>query len=410
MNGLLGDDIDPRTQGLLALGLGLMQGRGNFGQAFGAAGQQALSAYQGAQDRDKRKRLQEQQERTLAHQQSVAEWQHEQARKQAEEAAQNQAWIRSMPGPQMQASSAALESGGGPTMANAAKVKQVTPQQELMWGMVQRGLMTPQAYMEATRQKAPEVKAFKPGEVFGTVDGGRFNELGRVPDKEDTPSSLREFRAAQQDPDYARHLLKLREAGGTNLSVAYGSPVAGVDAKGNPVFIQPTKDGSPPMVVPGVRPPKSATEERAEQDKKDRARQGEQMMSAMNDAERILTRGKATASGVGNIADAAARAAGITTGGAQDAARLEALSGWLVANVPRMEGPQSNFDVQNYITMAGKVGDRTTPIPERVAALREVRNLQKKYAAINGIPMPNDAAPAKPTSTRDAADAILRGQ
>jgi hypothetical protein len=78
---------------------------------------------------------------------------------------------------------------------------------------------------------------------------------------------------------------------------------------------------------------------------------------------------------------------GVSTPGAQDAARLESLSGWLVANVPRMEGPQSNFDVQNYMTMAGKVGDRTTPIPERTAALQEVRRLQQKYASINGTPM-----------------------
>jgi len=35
----------------------------------------------------------------------------------------------------------------------------------------------------------------------------------------------------------------------------YGSPVEGQDLQGNPVFFQPTKDGSPPAMVPGVRPP-----------------------------------------------------------------------------------------------------------------------------------------------------------
>jgi hypothetical protein len=39
------------------------------------------------------------------------------------------------------------------------------------------------------------------------------------------------------------------------------------------------------------------------------------------------------------------------------------------------------------MTMAGRVGDRTTPIPERMAALQEVRRLQQKYASINGTPM-----------------------
>ena len=46
-----------------------------------------------------------------------------------------------------------------------------------------------------------------------------------------------------------------------------------------------------------------------------------------------------------------------------------------------MESPQSNFDVQNYITMAGKIGDRTMPVAERAAALKEVRRLQEKYKA-----------------------------
>lgn len=41
------------------------------------------------------------------------------------------------------------------------------------------------------------------------------------------------------------------------VSVSYGSPVAGVDAQGNPVFFQPSKGGGAPSVIPGVRPPES---------------------------------------------------------------------------------------------------------------------------------------------------------
>ncbi len=49
-----------------------------------------------------------------------------------------------------------------------------------------------------------------------------------------------------------------------------------------------------------------------------------------------------------------------------------------------MEGPQSNFDVENYKVMAGRVGDRTLPVAQRMAALTEVENMQKKYAQYNG--------------------------
>lgn len=38
------------------------------------------------------------------------------------------------------------------------------------------------------------------------------------------------------------------------VSVSYGAPVAGVDANGNPVFFQPSKDGSAPQIIPGVKP------------------------------------------------------------------------------------------------------------------------------------------------------------
>ena len=40
----------------------------------------------------------------------------------------------------------------------------------------------------------------------------------------------------------------------------FGSPVAGVDAQGNPVFFQPGRTGGPPQIVPGVKPPPKADE------------------------------------------------------------------------------------------------------------------------------------------------------
>lgn len=91
-----------------------------------------------------------------------------------------------------------------------------------------------------------------------------------------------------------------------------------------------------------------------------------------------------TSSVVGNLADKGMGAFGMSTKGGETAAQLEALSGWLVSNVPRMEGPQSNIDVQNYQTMAGRIGDRNLPIGTRQAAAQEVKRLQQKYAELNG--------------------------
>jgi hypothetical protein len=113
-------------------------------------------------------------------------------------------------------------------------------------------------------------------------------------------------------------------------------------------------------------------------DARGESRKADMFLQQLTQAENILKQGP-TASGVGAAVDAAGRLVGQSTPGAQRAGQLESLSGWLVANVPRMEGPQSNFDVQNYMTMAGKIGDRTVPVKERLAALDQVRKLQQKY-------------------------------
>lgn len=99
---------------------------------------------------------------------------------------------------------------------------------------------------------------------------------------------------------------------------------------------------------------------------------------------RALFKKGPTASGMGSLVDAGAGAFGMSTPGADAAAQLDTLSGWMVSNVPRMEGPQSNYDVQNYKTMAGMMGDRTKPLSQRMAALDTLKRLQLKYAPLNG--------------------------
>lgn len=113
------------------------------------------------------------------------------------------------------------------------------------------------------------------------------------------------------------------------------------------------------------------------------AKQTEQLNSAIGEARKLLGQSP-TASGAGALTDAGLGFLGVSTGGADVAAKLDTLSGWMTANVPRMEGPQSNFDAQTYKTMAGMVGDRTKPLSQRLAALDTLEGIQQKYAGING--------------------------
>lgn len=90
-----------------------------------------------------------------------------------------------------------------------------------------------------------------------------------------------------------------------------------------------------------------------------------------------------TASGIGQAADVTAAIFGVAPRGAKEADTLGVIGGRLVSKVPRMEGPQSNFDLENYKTQAGKIGDPTIPISRRLEALKEVQRISSKYENLN---------------------------
>jgi hypothetical protein len=123
-------------------------------------------------------------------------------------------------------------------------------------------------------------------------------------------------------------------------------------------------------------------------------------LNYIREARELFKKGP-TASGLGAAIDAGAGLIGMSTPGADAAAQLDTLSGWMVSNVPRMEGPQSNFDVQNYKTMAAMVGDRTKPLSQRLAALDTLERLQQKYSHLNG----SDSAPTTPSAAGAFSDA-----
>lgn len=87
----------------------------------------------------------------------------------------------------------------------------------------------------------------------------------------------------------------------------------------------------------------------------------------------------ATGSYLGAAHDQTARFFGRATDGAKNIAQLRVLEGNLMMAQPRMEGPQSNTDVQLYRQMAAQIGDPTVPAPLKKAALGTLRELYKKY-------------------------------
>lgn len=109
---------------------------------------------------------------------------------------------------------------------------------------------------------------------------------------------------------------------------------------------------------------------------------------------------KATASGFGAKVDDANRFVGRSTEGSQAAAKLSAIGGNMLMMMPRMEGPQSDRDVENYRLMVGKVGDPTIPAAERAAAMDALQEIISRNA---GVAPAQQAAPQSEQPQQPAA-------
>lgn len=88
----------------------------------------------------------------------------------------------------------------------------------------------------------------------------------------------------------------------------------------------------------------------------------------------------ATGSATGAAVDKVAGFFGSAPDGAKAIAQLKVLQSQLMLNAPRMEGPQSDRDVQLYREAAGQIGTPTVPRDIKKAAVETIRKIQQKYA------------------------------
>jgi len=367
------------NRGLMAMGLQLMQAKGKLFPALGQAGIAGIGASDQMMQQQQQAKMQALQRKMVGYQLSDAERQQQ---------------LANLPGQFYRApSSPAIDATGGMETAVEAPNNASGP-----GGFDIQGYMKALQGMDFNRylQTAAALKTDKTKPVALGRDQRLINPdtgaemvpaLPSDADGSQLAKLVKEYAALPADSPMRKVYQDAITKATTHQPAAtmnnYGAPAAGVDlSTGSPVFVVTNKAGEG-KVMPGVRPPRTAAEERAATEAETRARTGQQMLSVMGQARELLTKGNPTGSGIGSVLDAAGRAVGVSTPGAQTAAQLEAMSGWLVANVPRMEGPQSDKDVENYKTMAGKIGMRDVPVAERLAALKSVEELQRKYAGIN---------------------------
>jgi hypothetical protein len=107
--------------------------------------------------------------------------------------------------------------------------------------------------------KQAELMIAPNGEVINKNDTSLIGKNFGKQDTPNLPSSIQEYEYAKAQGyrgSFRDYELASKRAGASSTSVTYGSPVAGVDANGNPIYFQPSKNGGAPSVIPGVAPPK----------------------------------------------------------------------------------------------------------------------------------------------------------
>lgn len=215
MDALGGGYDDPRTQGLLTLGLQLLASRQpRFGQALGEAGMGAMQAYQGA-------RQAQQQRETVATQQQMAALQLAQAKAQAEKQRQlAELAQRSARSPQQ----VAMAANGGPTVAAATAAADPAAPPGFDWRGYQQGLaaIDPMAALqvEASLRKDDSPLSVKEGETL--LDRRTLKPVFANPKPADLPSTVREFQFGQANPAFNPWLTSRQQAGSTRVNVDAG--------------------------------------------------------------------------------------------------------------------------------------------------------------------------------------------
>lgn len=243
---------------------------------------------------------------------------------------------------------------------------------------------TPENY-GAKVQYAQQLGILKPGEAPPEYDEawikGHVSNVAAMKEKIDQMYKLAQIEQMKSGGATGVLLDRMQREPGLRETY-FGKANAGkgivMDADGNPI------------TMPGYNEAVSSTEEDKAEKKEIGKMRGENAaniekkatkapntIALIEEARRILP--SATNGLVGQMARGAAGAMGKSTESSRADRQLEVISAALVADVPRMEGPQSDYDVQLYRQAAGDIANPRVPREDRLAALETMLALQEKY-------------------------------
>lgn len=150
------------------------------------------------------------------------------------------------------------------------------------------------------------------------------------------------------------------------------------------------RQAAPSVGVPIMSPAEEAreaeatkTEQTQTADKQKQLRDAKTSVSQLKSAINLLEgkgKNKPTSSGIGKLVDEGSAFFGVEAAGHAEAEELRNIQVWLTSKVPRMEGPQSNFDVTNYQQMTGMIGNERLPLNVRVQAAKRAMQMIEENA------------------------------
>jgi hypothetical protein len=384
LDNILGSSFDdPKTAATLMLAQGLLTSpKAMQGLSGGLLGyQNAMAEAKKAKQMEEMRQMQVQQKQMAMEQARHA---------QAKQTAIEQAYRGALRTPEQMA----MAKHGGPTVAAAGAAQGMAPgldKTALIQGLMQADPMAAAQMLQPKQAKIKDYKEIRMPD--GSVQIVGFDEFGKPVDTGRTPFKAEEVR------DFGGHMVgvdpitgKARKIGDKSQSpdskasnalgwANYGlagerlkldkESAGGLtyekDAAGNIVALpkRPTMAG-PVQAIPvrGLTNP-------GQKDAGD-------ALALIQQARELIP--KATSSAVGAGVDMALGAFGASTQSADNASKLRALEGALVAKMPKMSGPQSDKDVAMYRQMAGEIGSPMTPASRRMAALDEIERIQLRYS------------------------------
>lgn len=233
---------DPNEQAKLSLAAGLLAGSGGWNTAVGKSLLNTQSTADEMANSAMRRRFM-QQESELRQQEAERQQQAmaQQAKAQADQEAFRQL-LMAQGSPQMQASSTALAGGGGPTVANAAKIPPVDPLQSLLYQALSTNQIKPMEYVTATQKdRTPKLvpegtRVFSPDYSKVLADNPKNDQTSEQKDyeqavKQGFKGSILDFILAKQKAGAANTSIKIDTKLGGDLATQIASIAkAGFDA------------------------------------------------------------------------------------------------------------------------------------------------------------------------------------